>query len=531
VEVLSMSDPISVLVVDDDDEGRALLVTVLEALGFRVAAVPGATEAMPLLQADAMGARDSAPIDIVLLDVLMPGIDGLELLKRYRAAGGRRPVVMVTAIDEAATAVQAVRLGANDYVTKPLDGDELREMIERLTPGQQEKSAAEVAPGRGPASRLGDSSAMRRVGELIERIADVDVPILITGESGVGKDVAAREVHGRSARRGKVFVKINCAALPAELLESELFGHERGSFTGAARTKPGQFELADGGTLFLDEIGEMPVVLQAKLLQALQDGEFYRVGGQRKIRVDARVICATNRNLQKAILDGSFREDLYYRLNVVHFEIPPLRERREDIPALVEHFADKYARRYGRPVEMPTQLMQRFMCWDWPGNIRELENLVRRLVVLRDPSYVLAELRDRPGAATPSPPSPPSPSPLPGAPWPPAERGTATATWAAPPVDDRELRIDLKEVGRKAAHVAEREAIVTMLGHTGGNKREAAERLGISYKAILYKIREFGIGRPRLPRRPAGPFGVESSPDAAMPSVAALGDGDEPEDD
>ena len=377
---------------------------------------------------------------------------------------------------------------------------------------------------------------------------------MITGESGVGKDVVAREIHARSSRAGRVFVKINCAALPGELLESELFGHERGSFTGAQKTKPGQFELADGGTLFLDEIGEMPVAMQAKLLQALQDGEFYRVGGQKKIKVDTRVIVATNVDLAKAMERGTFREDLYYRLNVVEVAIPPLRERREDIPRLLELFVDKYGKRYGRTMaEVPSEIVERFLTYDFPGNIRELENLVRRLIVLRDPRYVLSELKDRgatsaarcgerqrtiaDGAAAGSD-AVAMPAAMPVAMRPPSPHGAdaaglfvrvrvavqhaepaaaagdsaaaagryrgaqaiadaAGAQVAAAEAEADDYRIDLKDLGRKAAHAAEREAIIIMLGHTGGNKREAAERLGISYKAILYKIREFGIGRPR----------------------------------
>src|SRR5262249_34623291 len=295
--------------------------------------------------------------------------------------------------------VQAMRLGAADYVTKPFNAEELKEILERVTASErattrsepQEVATQRPAPTRGAERNLGDSPAMQRIDELISPIADSDVPVLITGESGVGKDVVAREIHARSARSCKVFVKINCAALPSELLESELFGHERGSFTGATRTKPGQFELADGGTLFLDEIGEMPAPLQAKLLQALQEGEVYGVGGQRKIGVDVRVIVATNRTLEKAMQEGTFREDLYYRLNVVHLHIPPLRERPQDIPRLLNHFIDKYGRRYGWTAQdLSPEIVSKFLSYEWPGNIRELENLVRRLMVLRDPDYVLA---------------------------------------------------------------------------------------------------------------------------------------------
>jgi two-component system response regulator AtoC len=500
-----MAEAIPVLVADDDEANRANLTAMLEALGYAVEAVASGEAALERL-------ASPRPCEAVILDVLMPGAGGLETLRRYRASGGRAAVIMVSALDEVDTVVQAMRLGAVDYITKPFDGDELREILERVVGDAHPRIIPTTRAKNGGGTHLGDSPSMRRVSELVDRIADADVPVLITGESGVGKDVVAREIHGKSARAARVFVKINCAALPGELLESELFGHERGSFTGAARTKPGQFELADGGTIFLDEIGEMPVSLQAKLLQALQDGEFYRVGGQRKIRVDARVIVATNRDLARAMEEGSFREDLYYRLNVVQVRIPPLRERREDIPALLDHFVGKYSKRYGRaPEQIPDVVVSRFLEYEWPGNIRELENLVRRLMVLQDPRYVLSELQDRlpsaiearrgrPGQPALVPEPPPQPEP-----------------------EETDLRIDLKEVGRKAAHVAEREAIVTMLGHTGGNKREAAERLGISYKAILYKIREFGIGRPRPPRRP-----VEPRLPAPAPPVAAADEKPEP---
>jgi DNA-binding NtrC family response regulator len=556
-----MAEALNVLIVDDDDSNREYLSVLLTAIGFQTECVSGGVAALERL------ARDNAP-DVVVLDVLMPQPDGMETLKRYRAAGGRVPVVMCSALDESDTIVKAMRAGAADYITKPFNSDELREVLERVAGDGARPRVSQPTGIKQTQPRLGKSPAMQRIDELIGRIADADVPVLITGESGVGKDVVAREIHARSPRANKVFVKINCAALPGELLESELFGHERGSFTGAQRTKPGQFELADGGTLFLDEIGEMPVSLQAKLLQALQDGEFYRVGGQRKIKVDARVLVATNVDLARAMERGTFREDLYYRLNVVQVAIPPLRDRRDDIPMLLDHFVEKYGKRYGRQLSLPTELVERFLAYDFPGNIRELENLVRRLTVLRDPMYVLAELKEKqaaqaPMAATPIPmvagaPVPPvgatvagatvgasvpspavaaaapyvspaclspfnSPSPLepPTIPPPPIYRshyptGAAIADQAGGQVASEAIddyRIDLKDLGRKAAHAAEREAIIIMLGHTGGNKREAAERLGISYKAILYKIREFGIGRPRSRPKPAAAVVVEPPPE------------------
>jgi two-component system response regulator AtoC len=329
---------------------------------------------------------------------------------------------------------------------------------------------------------------MERVWELVSRIADTDVPVLLVGESGVGKDVVARRIHATSHRAGRPFVKINCAALPAELLESELFGHEKGAFTGAHAEKPGKFELAHQGTIFLDEIGEMDPRLQAKLLQILQDEEFYRVGGKRPIKVNSRVVVATNRNLETAIHDNTFREDLYYLLNVVTIRVPALRERKEDIGPLVRHFVDKYRRRYNGGLDrVPDDVMERFYAYDWPGNVRELENLVRRLVVLKDPAMVLGEL----GPPKSAPPfaARPVPTPVPGSL---RAAGVPSALHAALPED-----APLKEVGRRAARIAEREAILRALMRTGWNKRKAAKRLQISYKALLYKIKDCEIIDPR----------------------------------
>jgi two-component system response regulator AtoC len=326
---------------------------------------------------------------------------------------------------------------------------------------------------------------MERVWTLAQRVADTDVPVLLVGESGVGKDVVARHIHASSHRSSKPFVKINCAALPGELLESELFGHEKGAFTGAHAEKPGKFELAHQGTIFLDEIGEMDPRLQAKLLQVLQDEEFYRVGGKRSLRVDARVVVATNRDLEAEIETGTFREDLYYRLNVVTIRVPPLRERKEDIDPLVRHFVDKYHRRYkGGLDRVPDEVMQRFHAYDWPGNVRELENLVRRLVVLRDPSMVLGELT--PGRV------PVSPNVVALHPVAPPAAVPPAGLHAPLPED-----APLKEVGKRAARIAEREAIIRALGRTGWNKRKAANRLQISYKALLYKIKDCEIIDPR----------------------------------
>jgi two-component system response regulator AtoC len=464
-----MERQVAVLIVEGEERRRSALRDALGNRGYRVCTAASADEALRLLEA-------GATFDAVL--GRREADEAREVLRRYRAAGGRVPAILVD--DEAGD--PASLGGPNEVVLRPPEvGGELATAVDRAVEAFRQREAearrAEARAGEVQA-RGGEggeavcvSAAMRRVFAMVDRIADADVPVLVRGESGVGKEVVARAIHARSGRRDGPFVKINCAALPSELLESELFGHEKGAFTGAHQEKPGKFELAHGGTIFLDELGEMHPSLQAKLLQVLQDEEFYRVGGKRPIRVDARVVVATNRELEREIERGGFREDLYYRLNVVGIRVPSLRERRDDIPPLVEHFCRKYGKRYatGTPAVRP-EVMQRFLAHDWPGNVRELENMVRRLVVLGDEQQVLEELGVRSGAREPAP-RPPSP--------PAEEEG-------------------LKEIARRAATAAEREAIDRTLKLTGWNKRKAAQRLKISYKALLYKIKECGITDPRL---------------------------------
>lgn len=342
---------------------------------------------------------------------------------------------------------------------------------------------------------------MREVRELIERVADTDVTVLIRGESGTGKELVARAVHAASPRRHRTFVKVNCAALPTELLESELFGFERGAFTGAIQQKPGKFEFANHGTMFLDEISEMGPPLQAKLLQVLQDGEFARLGGRQDVRVDVRVVCATNRDLERAVSDAQFREDLYFRLNVVCITLPPLRQRRDEIAPLTEYFLARYSEHYNRPpLALATDTLRLFNEHDWPGNVRELENLVKRMVILGTDAPIRIELADAIAGRQ-----------LRVGPIPAIEHAAAlTALQAAvsvvPPVmsaaaaavpvaaigreEPPALVGSLKDIGRSAARIAERELIARTLQHTRWNRREAAEILGISYKALLYKIKE-----------------------------------------
>jgi two-component system, NtrC family, response regulator AtoC len=495
----------------------------------------------------------------VLLDVVMPEMSGLEVLRRYRGAGGTAPVIVLSALAGADDAVRAMKMGASDYLAKPFGNDELQDALARAlgtraperqaaAPGLPPRVASPIIDPAADAARvlISTSPSMRRARALVERIADTDVPVLLLGESGTGKEVIAREIHARSQRRGKPFIKVNCAALPGELLESELFGHERGAFTGATAEKPGKFELADQGTIFLDEIGEMAIRLQAKLLQVLQDEEFFRVGGKKSVRVDSRVVVATNRDLEKEIALGNFREDLYYRLNVVAIRLPPLRERREDVVPLTDHFLKKYGRNFINGVsELPREVLQAFADYDWPGNVRELENMVRRLCVLKDATLVLDELSAA-GRAPASAPSLPTAyggddgtygrvqeEPLRAPPSSSVQvlemptRGGSQSVASAVPVSAPAVLepansviptprymnpfdvpqpppppaptgdLSLKDIGKRAAMLAEREAILAMLQRTAWNKRRAATKLRISYKALLYKIKECGIIDPR----------------------------------
>jgi len=325
---------------------------------------------------------------------------------------------------------------------------------------------------------LGNSLKMLAVRDLIDRVASTDVIVLIRGESGTGKELVARALHAASYRRDKPFVKVNCAALPADLLESELFGFERGAFTGALNAKPGKFEFAHEGTIFLDEIGEMSPPLQAKLLQVLQDGEFSRLGGKSDVRVNVRIVAATNRDLERAVVEAQFREDLFFRLNVVCITLPPLRERREEIPALARHFLTKYSAQYNRPkADIPSDLMRRFMEHAWPGNVRELENVIQRVVVLGSQGPIHDLLK---------PPSPNQPKSSDASPEPPAAPPAPAEPSAPAPAS-------LKDVARAATRAAERELILRTLDRTHWNRKEAAAILHISYKALLYKIKENGF--------------------------------------
>jgi two-component system, NtrC family, response regulator AtoC len=458
--------PPRVLVVDDAEGIRSYLANLLELRNYEVDTAEDGRRALALLEA-------GANPDVVLMDIMMPGLDGLETLRRIRELDPNVPVVILSVVGRASTIVQAMELGAVDYLNKPFEEEELEATLRKVLETAElarERARLRQELGVGDPGILWDSPAMQGVRTLVEQVAATDVTILIQGESGVGKEVVARAIHDFSPRAKRPFVKVNCAALPADLLESELFGYEKGAFTGATARKPGKFEVADTGVMFLDEIGEMSPALQAKLLQVLQDSTFSRLGGNRELRVDVRMLCATNRPLEQMVADGGFREDLYYRLNVVNIQIPPLRERRDAVPKLAELFARRYALKYDRPFRRPSSaLLRAFERHGFPGNVRELENMIKRIVVLESEQSILEELfaGDR------------------------SQRSRFASL-----VEEMEAtagQMPLKEVGRRAALEAERETIDRVLHRTHWNRKQAARLLGVSYKTLLQKIRDCGL--------------------------------------
>src|SRR3989442_1187014 len=396
VELPSLRKPY-VTVVDDDSAFANYLRTFLSLRGYETGSYSGGDGMVAAV-------KQGDPPDIVLLDVMMPGMNGLERLRALKAAKADLQVIMLSGREHASTIVEAVRLGAADYVVKPGDPEGLGEIaLDAAIKGAIEKTrlVSEITELRRQLSDdqdraflfWGDSPEMETIATVIEQVSDSDVTVLIRGESGVGKELVARAIHQRSPRRDRPFVKVNCAALPAELLESELFGHGKGAFTGAAITRVGKFEQADTGTMFLDEIAEMKAALQAKLLHVLQDGEFTKLGSNKPINVDVRIVAATNRDLEAMLLRNEFRADLYYRLKVIEVTVPPLRERRGEILHLADFFMDRYARRYNRPVrQLSPELHELCLTYEWPGNIRELENMLKRLVILQDEQLVIREI-------------------------------------------------------------------------------------------------------------------------------------------
>ena len=447
-----------ILVVDDDENLRWVLQTQLEDMGYVVSTASDGNQAI--------AAVEKEPPALVLTDLKMPGLSGMELLDRLHSEYPEVPVVIMTAFGTIQSAVQAMRAGAYDYLTKPIDGEELGLVVSRVL--EHFRLIEEVRTLRASLDRkygfesiIGHSEALLSLLDTAARAALSDSTILIHAETGTGKELLARAIHFNSRRRDKPFVTINCGAIPRELLESELFGHVKGSFTGAVAHKVGKVEMANRGTLFLDEIGEMPGELQVKVLRLIQQGELEKVGATSPTKVDVRFVAATHRNLRAMIEDGTFREDLYYRLAVIPLELPPLRDRSEDIPELVQHFYVKVREKQGRPdLVLPAALLPRFQDYRWPGNIRELENVIERIVVLaRGNEITLADLpdflrRERPAIDT--------------------------------------LQLELPERGISLESV-EKELLVRALEKFNGNQTHAAKYLDISRKALIYRMEKYGI--------------------------------------
>jgi len=441
-----------ILIVDDEELMRDSLSETLGRTGHSVDAVADGQGALARL--------GGSSYDLILTDLKMPGIDGLDLLRRVREESGDVPVVLMTAYATIETAVEAMKRGAFDYIVKPFDGDALRVVVDRALAHQRlvrETEFYRSRAGESPAI-LGQSQAMRGVLALVERYAPSPATVLIRGESGVGKELVAQEIHRRSPRSGAPFLKVNCAALSAGVLESELFGHEKGAFTGADRRNVGRFEIADGGSLLLDEVSEIDAHLQAKLLRILQEREFERVGSSRTIRVDVRVIATTNRDLAREITEGRFREDLYWRLNCLAIEVPPLRERREDIPILIEHVLEESRRRMGGPRR---RLSEEAAVWmarhDWPGNVRELRNVVERAYLLADGEEIGVDLVSAGASAGP------------------ARRGDAD-TFAGLPMEE-----------------VEKLHIIATLKRCGWHQKRTAEALDIGVRTLREKMKKWNL--------------------------------------
>jgi len=479
-----MSDKERVLVVDDEPSIRKYLQTLLEVDGYNVTAVASGPEALESVQ---QGERPH----FIILDVLMQEMDGLETLRRLMQVDRTLNVIMLSCSNDVTTVVEAIRLGAQDYLTKPFEKPELDAALlksrQKMDLRKENQALREYCDHlTEDLSFLASSPQMVRIRQQILQIAPVDVPVFICGESGVGKEVVARMIHMRSTRRNQPFVKVNCAALPGELLESELFGYEQGAFTGAVRSKPGKFELANKGTIFLDEIAEMSPHLQAKLLHVLQDHQYSRLGGRHLVEVDVRVLAATNMEVQEAMKSGRLREDLYYRLNVLSINVPPLRERTTEIPLLFRHFLNKYSEKFQKETPSPSQhLIEAAIRYAWPGNLRELENFVKRYVILEDDEGSFRELVEMAAA-----------------------RQRTSPREEPAPVREQ----GLKALVRGLKDEAEMEAIADALEKTHWCRKDAAKMLGISYKALLYKIRQFNLDSGRGSRSQAVAAAAPAAP-------------------
>src|ERR1700685_1272190 len=454
-----MNETAKILLVDDEPAMLRYIRTLLEVDDYKVETASTGEEALQRVD------KGMEP-DLGLLDVLMPGIDGLETLEQLRQKRPGVKVVMLSCVNDTKKVVQAMRLGAQDYLTKPFQKAELDAVIDQCLGQGKTPPGGEVEEVADDVFSTAASPAMRKIRSQAALVAHVDIPVLLLGESGTGKEVLARLIHKLSRRAHRTFLKVNCAAVPADLLESELFGYEPGAFTGATHAKPGKFELCTKGTILVDKIGETPPLQQAKRLDVLQDQQFSRLGSRNVIKVDVRILAATNINIPEALANKRLREDLYYRLNAFTLSLPPLRERKEEIPILLKHSMTRMAERYARPpLPLTPQLLQACHDHNWPGNLRELNNFLKRYLILGDENLAIAELQ-------------------------PKNDGTGGNRADASGKGDAG---GLKSLSRNAKDEAEAEAIMRALEQTNWNRKQAAAVLQISYKALLYKIRQYGI--------------------------------------
>jgi len=467
----STNGPI-ILVAEDELEVRDYLVTALHTLGYSAELAQNGHEVLACL-------RSGSDIKAVLLDIMLPNGDGLETLTEIQLIDPTLPVIMISGWPSMMSGVTAMKCRATDFLTKPISQESLRKTLTRALDTRSALHPALVpTPKVVTKAFFGTNPRMQEIQSRLTQIAWADVPVLIQGETGSGKEIIARELHAQSPRANKPLRKLNCAALPPELVESELFGYERGAFTGAFERKAGLFETADGGTILLDEIGDMEIRLQAKLLQVLQDQEFQRIGGKEPIKVDVRVMAATHRNLEDSILERTFREDLYYRLNVINLHVPALRERKEDILAITQFLIHKHSKD-GPPPALTPELKQTMMNYHWPGNVRELENFVRKLMIFRDCTALMRELEAKAARTLVS--------------APPAVANKPVTNFRL--VDDSTIM----EQVMKTKDQAEAEAIRAALNATRWNRKQAAARLKIGYKALLYKMKKHGVEDSLVP--------------------------------
>ena len=448
-----------ILVVEDDEDLRHATKLKLERGGYQTAAAADATQALAILR------RQSA--DLVLCDLHLPGLSGLELLKAVRLEFPETAMIIITAYGTIDTAVEAIKSGAYDYITKPIHPDELIALVNRVLERRQlidqvDSLNSILESSYGLQNLIGTSRTWKHVVDEASRISPTDATVLLQGETGTGKEVLAKAIHYGSSRRDQPFVIISCGSIPRELLESELFGHVRGSFTGAMAHKKGKVEVADGGTVFLDEIGEMPLDLQVRVLRLVQEHEIEKVGATGPVKVNVRIISATHRNLKALVDSGTFREDLYYRLAVVPIKLPPLRERREDIPLFVEEFFERLKLKHGRTIEFPSSLIRHFVDYHWPGNIRELENVVERIVLLgRSHQVTMEDLPEQ-----------------------------LRHVSASAPLPEHE-----RETEASSLEAVERRLIIQALQRFNWNQSQAARHLDVSRKTLMYRIAKYGIER------------------------------------